>query len=336
MPPKSYKKRRMNRKPRHEKKYRRNVATIARPLNVKPRSAFQNVTYYQSFNCNPALDSTAAAGSKQQNFSIELALNSLWPFESVWDAKANSNGRTAVANDPITPYSSPVTDSMTIMPNVKDGVALFKQYNNCAVVGTKVTVVATPLNNSAENQMGYLYAIKHSQSSTGLQDTSTITDLNKMPYRKMCKLQGANVPTSGFQVNNIVGGKLVITHSPKKFNNVADLRDNKGLFCTTGSNVVASSPTEGDYLTIGVVPALNGRDLPVTNFCLQIRVEMRLLWTEPLESLNTGAGNYSFPWTVNNPYSSTTAGLYTLGGLAGAYANYRRIQRNYRNRYALD
>ena len=314
--------RRRKRKVGHLKKYRRPVATIARPLNVKPRSALQNLTYYQSFNVNPALNAALGAGSKQQNFGIEIALNSLWPFELNWDGKANSLGRTCVPNDPITPYQSPVTDAMTIMPNVKDGVALFSQYNNACVVGTKVSIVATPINNTADNQMGYLYAIKHSQAQSGLPNTGTITDLNKMPFRKMAKLHGASVPTSGFQTNNIVGAKLVVKHSPKKFNNVADIRDNKGLFCTTGSNAVASSPGEGDYLTIGVMPALNGRDLPCTNFCLQVRIEQRVLWTEPLESLATGAGNYSFPW--NAKYSSPSYNrLGALGAAAGMAAMLR-------------
>jgi hypothetical protein len=147
-------------------------------------------------------------------------------------------------------------------------------------------------------------------------NTSTITDLNKMPYRKMAKLQGANVPTSGFQTNNIVGAKLIIKHSPKKFNGVSDIRDNKGLFCTTGSNTVASSPNEGDYLTIGVLPALNGRDLQVTKFCLQIRIEQRLLWTEPLESLATGAGNYSFPWSASRRNYNRLGAIGAAAGLA--------------------
>ena len=90
-------------------------------------------------------------------------------------------------------------------------------------------------------------------------------------------------------------------HSPKYFNNIKDLRDNQELFCRTGANSVASRPGEGDYLTIGVIPSLNGLDTPVTDFCLQIRVEQRLLWTEPLESLtgeSAGEGNYSFPWAA--------------------------------------
>ena len=316
MAAKKYNKKNNKRKYAHKKKYRRPIATIVRPLNVKPRSALQNVTYYQSFNCKPALNSTLPAGQQQQNFAIEIALNSLWPFELNWDAKANSLGRLAVANDPITPYQSPVTDAMTIMPNVKDGNALFSQYNNCCVVGTKVTVTATPINNTADNQLGYLYMIKHSQSQSGLPNTGTITDLNKMPYRKMAKLQGAGVPTSGFQTNNVVGAKLVCKHSPKKFNNIADIRDNKGLYCTTGNNTVASSPSEGDYLTVGVMPALNGRDLQCTDFCLQVRIEQRLLWTEPLESLATGAGNYSFPWSASRANFNRAGAILSAAGLA--------------------
>lgn len=318
---------------RNNKKYRRQVATIARPLNVKPRSALQNVTYYQSFNCKPALNSALGAGLKQQNFAIEIALNSLWPFELNWDGKANSLGRLCVPNDPITPYQSPVTDAMTIMPNVKDGSNLFQQYNNACVVGTKVTAVATPISNTEDNQLGYLYMIKHSQSQSGLPNTGTITDLNKMPYRKMSKIQGAGVPTSGFQTNNVVGAKLICNHSPKKFNNVSDIRDNKGLFCTTGNNAVASSPGEGDYLTIGVMPALNGRDLKCTDFCLQIRIEQRILWTEPLESLATGAGNYSFPWSAANIRYNPRYGQIasSLASLAyGAYTANRMRALRYR------
>lgn len=307
---------RRKKRPAHLKKYRRPIATIARPLNVKPRSALQNLTYYQSFNVDPQINSALGAGLKQQNFAIELSLNSLWPFNTNWDQRANSLGRTAVPNDPITPYQTPVTDNMTIMPNVKDGVALFSQYNNAVVVGTKVTIVATPITNTADNQMGYLYAIKHSQKSSGLVDTSTITDLNKMPYRKMAKLQGAGVPTSGFQTNNIIGAKLVIKHSPKKFNNVADIRDNQPMFNLTGSNQVARSPNEEDFLTIGVMPALNGRDLQVTKFCLQLRVEQRVLWTEPLESLATGAGNYSFPWSASRKDINRYGAAAAAGGMA--------------------
>lgn len=297
---------------KNNKRYRRQVATIARPLNVKPKSVLQNVVYYQSFNCNPGLDTTQPAGQQQQNYSVQIALNSLWPFENAWDSLASGSGQTITPNETITPYALPVTDAMTIMPNIKDGWESFKQYNNACVVGTKVTIVASPLANSSDNQLGYLYAIKHSQSATGLSATDSISSINKMPYRQMAKIQGAGVPTSGFQTNNVTSAKLIVKHSPKKFNNVADMRDNKELFCRIGSNAVAHSPDEGDYLTIGVIPSLNFRDLQATKFCLQLRIEQRVLFTEPLEALGTSSHNYSLPWaaTARNTAAAMAAAAY--------------------------
>lgn len=297
------------------KMYRRQVATVARPLNVKPKSVYQNVVYYQSFNCNPGLDTSLPAGQQQQNYSIQIALNSLWPFENNWNAKATATGQTITPNETITPYALPVTDAMTIMPNIKDGWGAFSQYNNACVVGTKVTIVATPLANTADNQLGYLYAIKHSQSSTGLNVSSTISDVNKMPFRQMAKIQGAGVPTSGFQINNVTSAKMVVKHSPRKFNNVADLKDNKDLFNRIGANAVAHSPDEGDYLTIGVIPSLNFRDLQCTKFGLQLRIEQRVLFTEPLESLASDSHNYSLPWsaTARNTLAAMAAAGYVFG-----------------------
>lgn len=309
-----YKKKKFHRKKRYVKKqnnkYRRAVARIVRPLNVKPRSAAQNVQYYNAFLCRPVVNTSATTGSRQQNFALKINLNSLWPFETGYDDLANNNGQILTPNDTITTYQLPVTDSMTIMPNVKDGSALFEQYATCAVVGTKVTLVATPIGNSTDNQMGYLYAIKHSQPSSGLAVGSSINEINKMPYRKMAKIAGPDAPTSGFESGRKVGARLVVTHSPKRFNNVKDLRDNQQLFCATGSNSGAHKPNESDYMTIGVIPSLNGLDEQVTDFCLQIRIEQRLLWTEPKSNLSQGNGNYSFPWKA-----SLAAGAITAGGM---------------------
>lgn len=292
-------------------KYRRAVARVARPLNVKPRSAFQNVTYYNSFLCRPTLDTSQTAGEKQQNWSFTMNLNSLWPFRTDYNAHSTANSQVFTPNEAITGYTEPVTDAMTTMPNIRDGANLFTQYSQAVVCGTKVTLVATPIGNSTNNQMGYLYSVTHSQPSSGLNNRSTINEVNKLPYRKYSKIMGPDAPTSGFQSGKKVGAKLVIKHSPRKFNNVKDLRDNQNLFCSTGSNSVAHGPAESDFLTIGVIPALNGLDTQVTDFCLQIKVEQRLLWTEPLENLSSGSGNYSFPWrAVLSSGAVTAAGMY--------------------------
>lgn len=297
-----------NKKGRSTSKYRQRVARVNRHLNVKPRSAMQNVTYYNSFRCQPKINSSADSGSRQQNFHIVMGLNSLWPFQTNWDQYATANGQVLTPNEEIveyitnpTPPATHIDDTTTTMPNVRDGAALFSQYAKCAVVGTKVTLCATPIKNNTDIQLGYLYAIKHSQPGSGLTSTSTITDINKMPYVKLAKLAGPDAPTSGFQSGEKIGAKLVITHSPKKFNNVSDVRDNNGLFNNTGTNGNASAPIEGDFLTIGCIPSLNGMDEQVTDFCLQVRIEQRILWTEPRESLvgeAAGQGNYSFPWAA--------------------------------------
>lgn len=303
MPPKrnykKYNKKRNYKKRAVNKKYRRSIATIARPLNVKPRSAVQNVTYYNSFRCVPVINTNGTVGQRQQNYFIKMNLNSLWPFDAGFRTNAQTFGQICNPNEAIEPYIHPVTDAMTTMPNIRDGANLFNQYAQACVVGTKVTIVATPIENTLDTQLGYLYAIKHSQPNTGLSTTSTINDINKMPYRKMAKLQGAMAPTSGFQVGQLTGGKLIIKHSTKRFNNVKDIRDNQNLFNKAGSNLAASKPSESDFLTIGVIPSLNELDTQCTNFCLQLRVEQKILWTEPLENLAEGTGNYSFPWAAS-------------------------------------
>lgn len=306
------KKRRVGRK--NNKLYRRNVATMARPLNVKPRSALQNVTYYNSFLCRPKADTSGSGGPVQKNFHFVMNLNSIWPFDTNFDQYATDNGQVFTPNASITPYATPVTDAMTTMPNVRDGANLFSQYSKCCVVGTKVTLVATPIKNNTDIQLGYLYAIKHSQPGTGLDSSSNIVDIQKLPYRQMAKLAGPDAPTSGFQSGQKVGAKIIVKHSPKRFNNVKDLRDNNTLFNSTGNNTVAHKPGEADYLTVGAIPALNGLGEQVTDFCLQVRVEQKLLWTEPLEALvgaSAGQGNYSFPWAaLSGAAAITGAGMY--------------------------
>ena len=260
-----------------------------------------------------------------------MGLNSLWPFATNWNANATANGQVCTPNEEIveyitapTPPQTHVSDSTTTMPNVRDGAGLFAQYSSCAVVGTKVTVTATPIKNNTDIQLGYLYTVKHSQPSTGLSTSSTITDINKMPYVKLAKIAGPDAPTSGFQSGEKIGAKLVIKHSPKRFNNVSEIRDNQQLFNTTGTNGIATRPGEGDYLTIGCIPSLNGMDEQVSDFCLQVRIEQRLLWTEPRESLvgdSPGQGNYSFPWS---------ALMYSQAGL---FYSYYKTHRN--NRRAI-
>ena len=118
-----------------------------------------------------------------------MNLNSIWPFDAGYRTHAQTFGQVCNPNEAIEPYILPVTSAMTTMPNVRNGSNLYESYSEVCVVGTKVTLVATNISNSQPVQMGYLYTVKHSQPNTGLATTSTINDINKMPYRKMAKLQ---------------------------------------------------------------------------------------------------------------------------------------------------
>lgn len=317
MPPKFNSKRKRGRKNYKRKRnpYRQQIARIPRPLNVKARSAIQNVTFYNSFFCKPSLDSNGG----QQNFAIKIQLNSPWIFRDGWDILTTGSNQVLTSNTTVTPVPAtgqPVIGNTTCMPGVADGPEIIKKYAKGCVIGTKVVLVATPAetDTGARLQPGLFYAVKHSQKSSGIQLSADVNKINSLPFRQAKQISANRVsviPTNtGFQAS-----RITVNHSPKKFNNVKDLRDNQ-QFTFTGGSGTLSVPEEGDYLTIGCVPLLNSVPVTasgtttaqVTNFRLDMRVEQTILWTEPLEETSSGEGNYSYPYSAyrtvmrNAPY----------------------------------
>ena len=240
---------------------RRRIARVLRPLTLRPMSAVQKVVYLNTFNCTPGLSS----GGLQQNYCITMIINSPWLFGNNWDTNANQSGQSISPNEPIVAINGTVPDpGTTIMPGIKEGGGQpFSKYQQGYVTGTKVSVVATPINNSngVPIQLGYLYAHRSSTASS-LQASDSITDLKKRPFLKMRKLMGAQTATlAGAGVTN--SSRLVVKHSPKKWNNIKDIRDNKQFSFSTQANEAAGAiPSEKDFLTIGVIPALNTYTVP--------------------------------------------------------------------------
>ena len=320
-----YKRRRRRRRYNKVKPYRNTIARIPRPLNVKARSAIQNVTFYNSFFCKPSLD----ANGLQQNFAIKIQLNSPWIFRDGWDVLTQGGNQVLTSNTAITPVPAtgqPVIGTTTCMPGVSDGPEIIKKYAKGCVIGTKVVLVATPAETDTGSRLqpGLFYAVKHSQKSSGLQLTHDVNKINSLPFRKAKQISANRVsmiPTNtGYQAS-----RITINHSPKKFNNVKDLRDNQ-QFTFTGGAGTLSVPEEGDYLTIGAVPLLNSVPVSagqsttaqVTNFRLDMRVEQTILWTEPLEETTSGEGNYSYPYSAYRSVMSNAPFL-ALGYGAAAY-----------------
>ncbi len=288
---------------------RRRIARVMRPLTLRPMSAVQKVVYTNTFNCTPGLNGSG----EQQNFCIAMILNSPWPFGNNWDTNANQTGQSISPNEAITAINGTVPEATTtIMPGIKEGGGQpFSKYQQGYVTGTKVTVVATPINNSSgvPIQLGYLYAHRSSTASS-LQASDDITKLNQRPFVKMKKLMGSQTSTlAGASITN--SSRLVVKHSPKQWNNIKDLRDNKQFsFSTQANDGAGAIPAEKDFLTIGVIPALNTYTVPggstqtkVTNFQLQLRIEQSILWTEPLDASQQGTGNLAYPipaWQMNS------------------------------------
>lgn len=307
----------MPRKPRRMRKtrskYRGTIARIPRAIPMKPKSVCQKLVYYNSFHCVPGLD----LNNQQQNWYFTIALNSPWPFIDGWDTHAQNNNRVLAANSPIyplTPSHQPDIQT-TAMPGLKDGYDLFHQYQNGLVVGTKVILSAQPtLQGSAgEVQSGVLYAIRHAKADFGLQDTSTIVDVQKLPFRQMKRIAGPSDNTGFFERNT--GAKLVVAHSPKKFNNVQSLKDNERFqfHQATSAHPYGITPDDSDFLTVGVVPSLVNYQSPAgvqarkcTDFKLSMRIEQTILFTEPLENLGEGTGNYSLPWRAGREFLRQT------------------------------
>lgn len=307
-------------------KYRGTVARIPRALNLKPKSVCQKLVYYNSFHCVPGINSL---NGNQQNYFFTLAINSPWPFINNWDSHAINNGRYMNPNTPIFPLSTSNQPDIntTAMPGLKDGYNLFHQYQNGTVVGTKITLSAQPTgrtNTENAEQSGVLYAVKHAKAGFGLQDTSTITDIQKLPFRQMKRIAG---PSGGsgsdlsFYERN-TGAKMVIKHSTKKFNNVQSLRDNQrfSFHQADSLNLYGQVPEDSDFLTVGIVPSLNAFQSGATiqqrkapDVKLSMRIEQTILFTEPLENLGEGTGNYSLPWDARM-YGGVG---YTISRIAG-------------------
>lgn len=238
-----------------------------------------------------------------------MQLNSPWLFRDGWDILTTGQNQVLTSNLPITPVPStgqPVQGTTTCMPGVADGPETIVKYAKGCVVGTKVVLVATPVETDTGSriQPGLFYAVKHSQTSSGIQLSADVNKINSMPFRQ-AKQISANRPYQTLGTTGYQASRITVNHSPKKFNNVKDLRDNHEFFFSGGTSNL-SVPSEGDYLTIGCVPLLNSVPVTpgqpttaqVTNFRLDIRVEQTILWTEPLEETTSGEGNYSYPYSA--------------------------------------
>lgn len=324
-PARKYKKRAYRKKTTKPNYNRKRLARIARPMTMRPVSAVQKVVYQNTFICKPGLSST----NTQQCFSFQVLLNSPWLFSQGWNNGSSGTNQSIVGNEAIVGLdaSHHPTETTTIMPGVKVGGGTpFEKYQQGYVTGTKITLIATPIANASGTalQDGYFFAHK-SSSASDIEQSTELTDLNKLPFVQMKRIRGIQLADSWTQP---VSSRIVVKHSPKKYNNVKDLRDNKQLsFSTRDNSGLGDIPDELDFLTIGVIPALNSyvpanasgtNEAPCTNFQLQMRVEQSLLWTEPIDN-DIGTSNLAYPIPSYRKYAGAA---YMAGTLGAAFMGY--------------
>ena len=264
-------------------RYRNRIARIIRQPTLKPKSAVQNLIYYNTMFVDNVLDDQGA----QQMLLFNLQLNSIFPFGANWNSNISNN--VLNPNNTIVAYGQ---TGATQLPGFSDGYNLKNQYAKYLITGTKTTICANPMVDTTNvSNPAVLFAVKHSQVSSGLTSASKYSTLQKLPNRQVRNIRQVGAYTSG------VGAKLVIKHSVKRFNSKVDLRDNDQFFGNTGGATSdPTNPTNLDKLTIGIVGKCDSPETPLKagKFCLNIKHEVSILYSEMLEAGAYG-GNYSFP-----------------------------------------
>ena len=291
MPPKRRAPRRRPRRRRapQRPRYRNRIARIIRQPTLKPKSAIQNLVYYNTMFVDNILDTSGA----QQMLLFNLQLNSIYPFGANWNSQINNN--VLNPNNAIVAFGS---SGATELPGFSDGYNLKNQYAKYLITGTKTTITANPMVDTTNvSNPAVLFAVKHSQTSSGLTSASKYSTLQKMPNRYVRNIRQVGAYTSG------VGAKLVVKHSVRKFNSKVDLRDNDQFFGNTGGSTGdPTNPTNLDRLAIGIVGKCDSPETPLKagKFCLNIKHEVSILYSEMLEAGAYG-GNYSFPRSAARP-----------------------------------
>ena len=259
-----------------------NKVELIRPITLKPASVMKKFIYY-----NTAEIRNATIGDAQNSQFVTFNLNSPWILQDDTYAEQGTNTwkwNTAMVEHPGT------TDAITgtSYPGFYGTGMIGMGYANALCVGTKFTVTGTPIfaPNSSSGAPAALFAVVQSQSSH-LANTMTIDDLYSTPYTQVRKITSGGT-NSGDLSGNTKSASIVLKYSPKRFNNVKDLRDNHQFNATLTSpegspgNQQGTHPQDKDRVSFGLVNVMTN---PVSkrsmgSVMIQVKVESTYLFTE--------------------------------------------------------
>ena len=259
-----------------------NKIEIIRPITLKPKSIMKKFIYY---NRAEVINQTQSDSQNCQFFGLRL--NSPW----IWAQDVNSDVGTNSWrwNNVITAHvNGNGSDTGTSFPGMFNYIhSPGNGYQNACIVGGKMTIQATPLYqpNLGSGSPTALFAQVTTQPST-LTETSTIDDLYLDPFTSLKRVNGGGT-NNGDLNGNTKSAKIVINYSPKKYNNIKDIRDNKNFFSHVNAvNGAGTHPSEGDYVTFGLCNILtNGttqrKCVPVM---LELKYTVTVLFTESIDN----------------------------------------------------
>lgn len=265
-----------------------NRVELLRPINLKPRSQLKKVIFY-----NTAEVVNAMIGTSQFCQFNTFYLNSIWMQAN--DTYATGGGNTWNWNTVMAPHTNGTSIlTGTSYPGLFGTNQIGTQYQDICVVGAKFTISASPIQSNSACGPTALFASIESQGSD-LTSASTITDLYNRPFTTVRKISGNQGGSAGGLNGWSNGNKIVITYSPKRHNNVANIRDNAEFFAHTSSAGTAANgnkPSELDRLSFGICSTLTNSASPL-KCCpvqLQVKCEATILFNEPYNDLNQYPG----------------------------------------------
>ncbi len=134
-----------------------------------------------------------------------------------------------------------------------------------------------------------LFANVDSQGSNLTKET-TIDDLYAMPYTQVRKITGGQ-SNNGDMSGNTKSASIVLKYSPKRFNNIKDIRDNSSFHALL--NIGAGTgrlPPERDRVCFGILPVSSNpvSVVPCVKVLLQYKHEATILFSEPFNNNNIG------------------------------------------------
>lgn len=285
---------------------------LIRPMSLKPKSVIRKFCYFNKAEVINNLD-TSATNPYQTQFT-RINLNSPWLFNSEQFARANPSTNSMPNctwnwNKDVVPRTrdeagpnkqgtslpgcfNPAGSTSATNPSIYVG----DQYRNAIVVGAKWTFKFTPMGSTTNASFDPTAAFACIETEASqLTSQTTIDQLYEMPYTQIRKLvAGDNL--GGKRNGAVQPAQIIVKYSPKRMNNIKDLRDNAQFnnhLSTVESTPQANLCAERDSLCVGIVPVLTNKSSKhsLVSHYIECKAEYTVLFTEPDNDGNFSMGH---------------------------------------------